>query len=354
MDFLKKHRNRKKLAYRLPSYSPASIVFRFVMMSIFGILTIELIVYLMGGRFPGTSVPLKYYLIIIVIFNVAAELEIFADNILERIIPVPKKIKLRIVIQFLLGFIFLAIAHKTAMYFMGPDNLKMENKPAVILGLLIGLFVVMWITYGLTLARLTEKLIDTRKEVDVLKQEKLKMDYNLLQDQLNPHFLFNNLSILKSLIMYDKDTAVKFTDNFTDVYRYVLQSKDKQLVSLKKEGDFIEAYIALHKERLGDGLQVKFSIEKNCIEKMIAPLSMQLLIENAIKHNIAGTESPLLIKIITKDDFLFVENNIQEKASSYSTKTGLSNLVKRYKILTDREVVISQDENIFRVVIPLL
>ncbi len=170
--------------------------------------------------------------------------------------------------------------------------------------------------------RITQKWIKTEKEVENLKRSKLHSEYNALQDQLNPHFLFNNLSVLKSMIIYDADSAVDFTQNFTDVYRYVLQCKGKTTVTLSNELEFIQSYLSLHKERFGEGLNIKISAQKELLKKLIPPLSLQLLVENAIKHNVATKSEPLTIEVIANEDKIWVENNLQPKETSFSTKTG--------------------------------
>jgi LytS/YehU family sensor histidine kinase len=136
------------------------------------------------------------------------------------------------------------------------------------------------------------------------------------------------------------------------VYRYVLLKKDDTLVPVQEEITFIETYIALHRERLGEALN--FTAEDIPTHYFIPPLSLQLLIENAIKHNIASSQSPLHLKIYSSGDYLCVENNLQLKQSSYSTQTGLSNLVKRYRFLTDKQVKVIEDDDRFVVKIPLL
>ena len=138
------------------------------------------------------------------------------------------------------------------------------------------------------------------------------------------------------------------------MYRYVLQSKDKRLVRLSEEVEFIESYIGIHKERLGEGLEVKLSDLKNSMHKEIAPLTLQLLVENAIKHNVTSKETPLKINIYANDEFLTVSNTIQLKTSSYSTHTGLTNMVRRYEMLTEKEVVVQQNDERFEVIVPLL
>lgn len=354
MDFIKKYKQKKKLAYRLPSYSPFALLLRFTVISIFSVLTLLLIVYAVSDADQIKDVPAFYYFVIIIAFNVAAEIQIILDNVLERFLPVPNKFRLRLIIQFISAIFFLGLTHKIVMGTFDPSALNNETRPGVYMGLIIGLFMVFMMAQGLTIARLVEKWTASQKQISDMKREKLEMDYHSLQDQLNPHFLFNNLSVLKSLIIYDQDSAVKFTENFTDTYRYVLQSKDKRLVKFKDELSFIESYISLHKERLGDGLQVKFSIDKESAEKRIAPLTMQLLVENAIKHNIAGTESKLHIDISSDGEYVRISNNVQPRETSYSTKTGLSNLLKRYELISENKIKIESNDTNFMVEIPFL
>ncbi len=191
-------------------------------------------------------------------------------------------------------------------------------------------------------------------ENEGLKQDKLKQDYRALQDQVNPHFLFNNLSTLIAIIRQDKEAAIRFAINFSDVYRYVLQSNKHTSIRFEDELNFLRAYGSLHKERLRDGLIVEHKIEEKYFDHHLPPLSMQLLVENAIKHNVATKLTPLKLNVYTEDNKIIVANNINAKHATYSTNTGLSNLKERYKILTDQEVKIIHTENEFRVELPLI
>ncbi len=193
-------------------------------------------------------------------------------------------------------------------------------------------------------------------ENERLKRDKLEMDYFALQDQLNPHFLFNNLSTLMALIRQDTDKAEKFTADFTDVYRYVLMSSRYKVAELEQELKFIKSYVNIHLSRLGNGLKVDIDITGEITNKKIPPLSLQHLVENAIKHNVATEQKPLSIFIGTENGKLVVKNNLQLKTSTYSTNTGLGNLARRYKYFTTKdEVEVEVLENKFFVVrIPLL
>ncbi len=339
----------------LPSYRPEIVIARFVIVSIIavGIIYFVSAVVDVPEQYKE-NVPKTIYVITILAFNVAAEFQIVLDNILERFLPIPEKIKLRIFLQIIFGLLFLIIAHRVVMWFLEPQLVVEGSRIGVVLGMIIGLLFVQMIANSLTVARFTKKYLDTQEEMAEMKREKLRMDYNQLQDQLNPHFLFNNLSVLKSLIIYDPDVAVDFTENFTDVYRYVLQSKDKRLVKVADEMDFMKSYFALHKERLGDGIDIDIQLHEKDQDKYIAPLTGQLLIENAVKHNITSREAPLQIKVFIDDDYIVVSNSLNLRTSSYSTKTGLKNMVKRYEILTEKEVIVQYDDEHFEVRVPLL
>ncbi|MBS2212284.1 histidine kinase [Carboxylicivirga mesophila] len=191
-------------------------------------------------------------------------------------------------------------------------------------------------------------------EVERLQQDKLKQDYRALQDQINPHFLFNNLSTLIAIIRHDKEAAIRFAINFSDVYRYVLESNKHRSIKLIDELKFLKAYGALHQERLKEGLVVEHHFDEEYYNWHLPPLSMQLLLENAVKHNVATKASPLKMKMYTKDGKVVVSNNINAKTTTYSTNTGLSNLRERYKLLTNKEVVIIKNGNEFRVELPLI
>ncbi|MCG8306851.1 MAG: histidine kinase [Cytophagales bacterium] len=336
------------------SYKPGFVLLRFLIISLIAIGVLHLIRTIVEKPDDMERISILLYVIIIIAFNVASEIQIILDHILERFLPIPTKIRLRVVLHLCVGIVVLVISHKIIMSILSPEMLNETTRPGTYMGLISGLLFVYMLANSLTYTRFLEKWMESQNKIEEMKREKLRIDYNSLQDQLNPHFLFNNLSVLKSLITYDQDSALEFTENFTDVYRYVLQCREKQLVKLKEELEFIHSYIGLHKERLGTGLDVTFSIVKEDLAKEIAPLTLQLLVENAIKHNVAKRESPLQIDIRTQYGLLRISNSLQLKNSSFSTKTGLKNLVKRYEMLSSREIEISKNAGRFEVKVPLL
>jgi LytS/YehU family sensor histidine kinase len=195
-------------------------------------------------------------------------------------------------------------------------------------------------------------------ETEQLKRAHIQSQYETLKNQVNPHFLFNSLNTLITIIPEDPQTAVIFVQKLSNVYRYVLQSKDKEVVTLAEEMQVAQAYIFLLKTRFGDNLHVSISISQQALQLYVAPLTLQMLLENAIKHNIVSAEKPLAIDIYTEqDDRLVVKNVLQRKHMPEvidSTHTGLANIKQRYKLLSDKTIEIRTTETYFVVVVPLV
>lgn len=189
-------------------------------------------------------------------------------------------------------------------------------------------------------------------EVERFKSESLRAQYESLKNQVNPHFLFNSLNALSSLVYDDQDKAVEFIRKLSLVYRYVLDHKDMELVPVKDELAFLENYIFLQQIRFGENLQV--NIQKSSESGMIPPVSLQILVENAIKHNVVSTKRPLTVEISITESAATVRNNLQLKTETDSTGIGLSNLRARYAYLSEQPVVIDQSANHFAVTLPIL
>ena len=196
----------------------------------------------------------------------------------------------------------------------------------------------------------------TRIEAEELKNITAQAELQLIKSQINPHFLFNNLNVLSALILKDNKEANRFIEEFSKVYRYILSNHDKELVELKSELDFIKPYIFLLEKRFAEGLVISINIPVNYEDCFIIPASLQMLIENAIKHNVVSRNKPLLIDVHANgNNTIIVSNNLQAKQTKeVSTGIGLKNIIKRYKLVSAREVVILQDEQQFQVTLPLL
>lgn len=179
--------------------------------------------------------------------------------------------------------------------------------------------------------------------------------YESLKSQLDPHFLFNSLNVLTSLIEEDQDKAQKFTTSLSKVYRYVLEQKDKDLVSLEEELQFAKTYVSLLKMRFEDAIECHMPESVINPEAKIVPLSLQILLENCIKHNVVSAQQPLQITIQEGETVLYVVNNLQIKTSlKKSSGIGLLNIKERYRILSTRNISINQSKNEFKVELPLL
>ena len=212
-----------------------------------------------------------------------------------------------------------------------------------------------------------------------LKNEDVKHQLDSLKNQVNPHFLFNSLNSLSSLIEEDSEKAKTFIEELAQVYRYLLKSNEHELTTLGKELAFIEAYAFLLKTRFGEGFHLKVDIAEQNKSALIPPLTLQLLVENAVKHNIIAASKPLNVCIFdnyaTKSDsekqehtngtsrnnreekrqFLVVTNNLQQKkAPVASNQLGLKNIIKKYELLGQVDVKVEQTAKAFQVILPLI
>jgi len=189
----------------------------------------------------------------------------------------------------------------------------------------------------------------------LLEKENIQAQFEALKNQINPHFLFNSLSTLSSIIPEDRDKAVEFVNKFSKIYRYVLDVKDEIVVELKDELEFVSSYFFLQKIRFGENLVLVNTIDESVLNKFVLPLSVQQLIENAIKHNEISDEYSLTITISNNQKSLFVRNNIRQISGDVnSTKTGLENLTERYNLISDLTPQFTIENNEFVAELPFL
>ena len=204
------------------------------------------------------------------------------------------------------------------------------------------------------------RIYNERKEYELelsqLKQKNIEAELNSLKKQIDPHFLFNSLGTLSSLIEYSRETAENFVEELSNVYRYILQIQDKDLIPLNKEIKFAKSYLFLMKQRFQDNLRVTFDIDKNIENQFVIPAAIQILTENAVKHNKISAKYPLTIKLTNYDDnTLLIENKLQKKANTIKTEgIGLKNLEKRLSFFTKRKLKIVSKNDMFRVYLPLI
>lgn len=200
-----------------------------------------------------------------------------------------------------------------------------------------------------------ERILVLQNKAQLLEKEKTLVMYENLKQHLNPHFLFNSLTALSSLIRVDQHQAGDFLEKMSKVYRYILKNRDNETVPLSEELKFVALYIQLQKTRFEKGLQVNVNVGEEYEHRKIAPVTLQNLVENAIKHNVADTGSPLIIDLFTEDGYLVVRNNLQKKQFvETSNKQGLFNMESFYRYLSARPMIIAEDKNYFTVKIPLI
>ncbi len=187
-----------------------------------------------------------------------------------------------------------------------------------------------------------------------LKTEMMTYKYETLRNQINPHFLFNSFNVLSDLVYEDQSIAVKFIQKLSQLFRYVLESREKELVPLKEEMDFVDSFAYLLQARFEEKLKISRSFEP-APNEMIVPVSIQMLIENAVKHNEVSAAFPLEISISKSDDFVVITNSLKEKnADNESTKVGLNNLKQQFSYFTNREIKIIKTDSGFSVYLPII
>jgi sensor histidine kinase YesM len=193
-------------------------------------------------------------------------------------------------------------------------------------------------------------------EQERVRQEHIKSQLEGLRNQVNPHFLFNSLNTLMSIVADDQKLAIHYVQKMSKVFRYVLENRDEQLIPLETELEFIDNYVFLQKERFQENLQVKMDIPEEKKSSFIVPLSLQILFENAIKHNVISKKNPLTIEVYINDEGkLAVRNNLQLKNNVMpGTKVGLENIKKRYAFFTEEPVTIDDQNGFWEVTLPIV
>lgn len=188
-----------------------------------------------------------------------------------------------------------------------------------------------------------------------LKEEKTRAELTALKEQISPHFFFNTLSTLSSIIRNEpKEEGLAFIQDMSGTYRYAISSGRKDLVELREELEFIDSYVSLIKKRFGEKLDIEVDINEEYLSRELPPMSLQLLVENAIQHNVITQAKPLKITIFVEDDHVVVRNKLQEKEKMESFGLGLKNLSNRFQLLAGKDIVIEKNSKTFIVKLPLL
>lgn len=201
---------------------------------------------------------------------------------------------------------------------------------------------------------ITKQKQDIENSMYQLKQEVMTSKYNSLKNQISPHFLFNSLNILTSLMYDDRDLASDFVSRLASCYRYILDNKEKDLIALEKEITFLDSFIFMMNVRHKESLRITTNIAVKSKDFLIPTLSLQMLVENALKHNYFSKEKPLEINIFSINEKLIIQNTLHKRKEETTTKLGLINIKKRYAFYTNKPVIIKEGKNNYKVEIPLL
>ena len=248
---------------------------------------------------------------------------------------------------FLLNYVFDIVAELINFKRLDPRPDQMKVLPVY-----VACFFMVAVYEAIYFYHQLKKSIEEREHA---KQEHIRSELAGLRNQVNPHFLFNSMNTLMNIVTEDQQLAVRFLKKLSKVYRYVLENREEQIIPLSKELDFIHSYIFLQKERFKGNLEVKIEVADEMLNQQIIPLSLQILFENAIKHNVISRKKPLLIEVFLENGKLVVRNNLQRKEQIMdSTKVGLENIKTRYRFFTEETVDVKEEEQYFAVAIPLL
>ncbi len=250
--------------------------------------------------------------------------------------------------------VFITALFYTYRWFVLPDNVVSIAHLywAILAGFIIDILFLAFNEGIYTFSKWKENI----KEAEQLKKANLQTQFESLKNQVNPHFLFNSINTLSSLIHEDKERAGHFIDEMSNVYRYLLRNNEEELVTLSTELKFIHSYYHLLKTRYGNGIELILNIDNKAENCLLPPLTLQLLVENAVKHNNVLKEYPLVIDIRNREDgWLVVKNNLQKKTITIdSSKIGLNNIKEKFRLLEQPDVIIKETTTEFIVMLPLI
>jgi len=304
-----------------------------------------------------TVYAIAVYWIIFILFLV------FAGNYLiykwlDKTLPWEEDTLRRVLIQLLASGIYTIICTNLSYFLFKsnltespPDGQQMTLLNVYAVFIIIPVFSIFFGIYFLT------KWKKATIVIEEAKKEAIRTELLALKNHLDPHFLFNNLNILSSLIDDESKSAQLFLEKFSEVYRYLLKNKDSEVIQIKSEIDFLDSYMFLINMRFEDQLEFDQDIDENILDKYIPTLTVQMLVENAIKHNKFSSASKLIVRIKTENSHLIISNNYRPKvAKSYqnSSGSGIRNIEKRYELLSDKKPVITIEDGFFIVKLPIL
>lgn len=331
---------------------------RFIYMVLVGVLITFILDLLVKNQMPHDHARIFDFLITIIITMLAWEGNMRIDTWLNRRFPWEKNPKKRILVQLPVTVVYSATAIYVPMRLFDLFVCELPGGSRamfVLVCLVVGVIISLTILSIEVSTQFFSKWKQSLLEVEKYKTESLAAQLQNLKDQVNPHFMFNNLSVLSSLVYKDQDKAVDFINQLSKVYRYVLDSRNSELVSLEEEMTFIKSYTYLLQIRFDRNLQFVMEVPEEAMQKMLPPMALQNLVENTIKHNEVSSESPLHVEIKVSGNKLQVRNNLQLRSNvEPGSKTGIQNIRQRYSYFTEETVEVEHSADYFTVRIPLL
>ncbi|HEY9114426.1 MAG TPA: histidine kinase [Bacteroidales bacterium] len=283
--------------------------------------------------------------------------DLYVIRYMNKIAPWGKNIFKRVPLQFGLTLLIAAIVAILITLFANWISVYTDHDLASI----IVLNVLIYMVVNIVVMAIFEGWIlfvergQAKQMADSLQTELSQIKFEVLKSQINPHFMFNSLNVLSGLINKDVKKAQQFIDEFSMIYRYVLETIEQPVATLEKELEFMRSYLFLQQIRYGENLTYSVNISAELLKMYLPPLSLQVVLENAMKHNIINESKPLHIEINSEKDILVVKNNIQPKISKgISTGLGLKNLVKRYALISNLEPVFKIETNHYIAKLPLI
>jgi two-component system, LytTR family, sensor kinase len=317
-----------------------------------------IITYIFVGNtlFAGFAVFFKSSLYGFAISYTLWKGNIIVGNLIEKRFPWEKKPKLTLRADILAAIVysFSTIVILNFLFYEVVFNIGFKSHfQHILIQMVIEMVISILIT---TIFYIRDFFVFWRKAVireEKYKQEALSLQYETLKSYVNPHFLFNSLSVLSSLVESDKVKSQIFIRQLSDIYRYVLEQKDKELVPLETELIFAQSFIELHKTRHSDNLRVDIQVENK--SGYIVPLSMQILLENAFKHNVISKDEPLEVKVWRDENYVIVQNKIQSRKTIVQTGgIGLVTIAKQYAFFTEKPFIVNSNNGFFTVKVPIL
>ncbi|WP_324720892.1 sensor histidine kinase [Salinimicrobium sp. HB62] len=322
------------------------------------IILYTLVVYLNFGtiKLPQgemlIEIPLVFFFLFFLFISHEKISRLFASPKFERT-GAPKKAILEVFIVIVVTIFLTFLLNFLPLLFVLGEEIfvPVRVRTAVMVSVVVSLFFYYFVERERTKKELQQEMLNSAR----LQKENFEAQLEGLKSQINPHFLFNSLNVLGSLIQQDKKKALTFKNKLADLYRSLLKHGEQQLIPLDQELETARSYIYLLKTRFGNSIVFEEEISPQPPGLLVPPGALQMLLENAIKHNGSTKKKPLFVKIFTEENYLVVQNNLQpRKEHIYSTKTGLKNISSRYRYLSSEEVKIDKTKEKFIVKLPLL